>query len=463
MIDWGMAGALLASIDSSREAVATDTAQLGSETPRFQNKDYPVSPFPLAVAASNLDAHRRMTERYVSLLERVLSLYHSSADVRSYFRLSTNEERLVLADTSLTPSIRICRLDGYIGQADGKVRFLENNTDCPAGILFTERLNLLVDRIVERTSPAVAASKLLKMPLDETDCARQELLAAYHEQGGEKENPVIAILQIKGRSNVESLEMAEEFSAKGTATFVADPRDVAVSASGVSLEGRQADIVWNKVNTVYWNQLVAEAPSLLEHWHEAIASRRVCHVNPFAARYITESKSCAAFLQEPAFAHHFDASEQAFLRQVLPWSRKMEAGKMVEYGEEKREITELLLSRQADFVIKEPYDIRGDGVTIGRGVERAYWVERVARAARAGYTAQEFINGQTYPVLVDIAGMRVIPMTASLDSFMFGGRLRGLGSKAGLGYKVNVFQGGRKLAVRIYGAMESSSPDDHEN
>ena len=43
----------------------------------------------------------------------------------------------------------------------------------------------------------------------------------------------------------------------------------------------------------------------------------------------------------------------------------------------------------------------------------------------------------------------------SLDSFVFGGRLCGLGSKAGLGHKVNLFQGGRKLAVRVYEWEES--------
>jgi hypothetical protein len=453
MIDWGRAGALLASIHLRSEDVAAAVTRLGGESPRFQNKDYPLSPFPLVVASSRLEAHRRTTERYMSLLERVLDLYNSSPDVRSYFGLSEDEESLVRADPSLTPSIRISRLDGYIDQRNGSVRFLENNTDCPAGILFTERLNLLVDRIIKLVVPE-AGSKLVEMPLDQTDCARQELLAAYRQQGGEKESPVIAILQIRGRSNVESVEMAEEFSARGTPTFVADPREFTVTANGVQVEGRHTDIVWNKVNTVYWNQLVVESPSLLKRWSEAIASRRVCHLNPFSARYVTESKCCAAFLQEAEFAHHFDESEQEFLRQVLPWSRKVAAGKIVEYGGDNPEIVELLLSRQADFVIKEPYDIRGDGVTIGRGVSRNYWVEKVEHAAREGYTAQEFIVGQTYPVLVGISEMEVTPMTASLDSFMFGGRLRGLGSKAGLGYKVNVFQGGRKLAVRVYDAME---------
>ncbi|HKG80271.1 MAG TPA: hypothetical protein VKA78_12645 [Pyrinomonadaceae bacterium] len=449
MIDWGRAGALLASIDSKADVVATDAARVVAASPRFQNKDFPLSPLPLTVAAAKVEEHRRTAERYMALLERVLGLYAASADVRSYFALTEDEENLARVPGTLTPLIRISRLDGYLKQADARICFLENNTDCPAGILFTERLNLMLDRIINDVNPQVA-SQLVELPLDRTDCARQELLAAYRQQGGDKDEPVIAVLQISGRSNVESMEMAEEFSNRGTPTFVADPREVAVSAGGVEVGGRQADIIWNKVNTVYWNQLVGESPALLKRWLEAVTSGRVCHINPFSARYVTESKSCAAFLQEAEFADHFDQADREFLQSVLPWSRKVKTGKVVEYGGEQVEITELLLSRPADFVIKEPYDIRGDGVTIGRGVPRDYWVEKVKLAAREGYTAQEFITGQTYPVLLDTAKMEVALLTASLDSFMFGGRLCGLGSKAGLGYKVNVFQGGRKLAVRVY-------------
>ena len=453
MIDWAIVGTLLASIHKRRRTIEANMGFLCRESPRFQNIDYPLSPFPLAVAATRFDDHRETAEHYMNLLERVINLYHTSAEVRSYFGLRPEEENLVRADTRLTPSIRIARLDGYLAQGNSTIRFLENNTDCPAGILFTERLNLLVDRVIE-CAVAETGVKRIDMPFDQTDCARQELLAAYRQQGGTKTNPIIAILQISGKSNVESVEMAEEFSARGTPTFVADPREVVVSADGVRLEGREVDLIWNKVNTVYWNRLVADSPGLLGHWADVIASRETCHINPFAARYITESKLCSSFFQEQEFAHYFELVEREFLGRVLPWSRKLVAGKLVEYDSESWEISELLLARQADFVIKEPYDIRGDGVTIGRSVDRKCWVEGVDRAIREGHMAQEFIVGQTYPVLTEVREMEVLPMTTSFDSFMFGGRLSGLGSKAGLGHKVNLFQGGRKLAVRVYAPME---------
>ena len=456
MIDWAIAGSLLASISRRQSALETDAERLCREFPRFQNIDYPLTLLPITVAASHLDNHRSVVEHYVACLERVISHYLSSADVRAYFALSPEEENLVRADTSLKPAIRIARLDGYINQADGKLRILENNSDCPAGILFTERINLLTDRLLERVN-AESGVALVKMPLDERDCARQEMLAAYRQQGGDKKNPTIAILQIKGRSNLESIEMAKEFCARGTQTFVADPREVSVSADGVRMEGREVDLIWNKVNTVYWNNLVAETPGLLGRWAEAISSRRVCHINPFASRYVTESKLCAAFMQEPEFAHHFEPAEREFLKEVLPWSRKLKEGKEVEYKGKSWEMSELLRERQFDFVLKQPYDIRGDGVTIGRSVTRSEWEEALKRAVSEGNTAQEFINGQSYPVMTGARETQVTPMTASFDSFMFGGRLCGLGAKASLKHKVNLFQGGRKLAVRVYAWKEKAA------
>jgi hypothetical protein len=40
-------------------------------------------------------------------------------------------------------------------------------------------------------------------------------------------------------------------------------------------------------------------------------------------------------------------------------------------------------------------------------------------------------------------------MAISMDTYVLNGRVRGFGSKASLNPRVNVFQGGRKLAVHV--------------
>ena len=229
-------------------------------------------------------------------------------------------------------------------------------------------------------------------------------------------------------------------------TFV---RYDAFEASAVSYARRPIHIIWNKLNTVYWNQLLTQSPSWLSSWCDAIQRRIVCHINPFSSRYVVENKRSVAFFQEDQFATLLTDAERQLVRRILPWSRKLEVGKRVELDGASHDLRDLVWQRQVDFVLKEPYDIRGDGVTIGRAVDRRTWERNVQRGFDEGHVVQRFVRALTYPILELGSHATVIPMTISLDSFVLGGRFAGFGSKASLNDKVNLFQGGRKVAVRI--------------
>ena len=70
----------------------------------------------------------------------------------------------------------------------------------------------------------------------------------------------------------------------------------------------------------------------------------------------------------------------------------------------------------------------------------------MAAAWDSGAVLQSYVSPARYPVLR--AGEDApSDLNVSLDSFVFDGRLVGLGSKASAGSKVNLFQGGVKLAV----------------
>lgn len=448
MIEWAAAGSMLAAIARRRESIAAAAEEALKTWPKFRNIDYDLIPLPLVVSAERLEHHRRTVERYVDILERVIELYGREPDVRDYFGFSADEDALIRQDAGFRRNIRICRLDGYLAQRDGRLRILENNADCPAGILFTPRLNNLIDAVTAGALEDLP-HRPEPMPLDRGDGALRQLLDSYREWGGEEAVPSLAILQVRGKSNVESMEMAAEFSAAGYPTVVADPREVSFTRGGAEIGGRPVHLVWNKINTVYWNQFLAESPGLLKVWMEAIGGRRICHVNPFSSRYIVESKRCLAFVQEPEYARHFSAEDLSFVEGLLPWARKLGRDREVEFEGERVGLMRLLEERQADFVLKEPYDIRGDGVTIGRSVDRSTWLRRLESGAENGHVAQAFIRPMQYPVMT-LKDEAVTTMSFSLDSFVFGGGLKGLGSKASLEDKVNLFQGGRKLAVRVF-------------
>lgn len=448
MIDWESAGTQLAAALGGRQGLKERAERSGSKWPRYQNTSYPLVPLPVIIPTAAAAEHAATVEQYVGLLEKAIALYRADSAVREYFGLDSLQEELVRAPSGLRREVCVCRLDGYLNAHDGSIQILEHNADAPAGTLFTGRLNGLVEEVASGVLGA-AGCKLVPSGIDRADALLSTLLQCYRESGGKEAAPRIAILQETGKSNVESLEMAAEYTARGVETLVVDPKDLVFEANAVSHARRPIHIIWNKLNTVYWNQLLTRSPSWLRSWCDAIQRRLVCHINPFSSRYIVENKRSVAFFQEDQFATSLTESERQLVRRILPWSRKLEMGKRVELDGVTHDLWDLVWQRQVDFVLKEPYDIRGDGVTIGRAVDRQTWERSVQRGFEEGHVVQRFVRALTYPILELGANATVVPMTISLDSFVLGGRFAGFGSKASLNDKVNLFQGGRKVAVRI--------------
>ncbi len=455
MIDWAnqsrVLAELLAGADDVREVGRVRAAEAAQA--RFRNIDYPFTPMPLLVDAPRLVGVQAQVEAYVALLEQVIARYRADAEIRAYFALGEAAEALIATDDGLARQIAVCRLDGYVRQDDGTLCLLENNTDCPAGPLFTQRLDALVD---DALAPVLGRLGLASraLPGDAVGAFWQVLLAGYRAWGGRAAPPRGGVLQLAGRGNVESDELAAELRGLGVPAAVIDPRDAHFTARGVEYDGVPVELVWNKINTASFRGVVAAHPEVIAGWRDAIASRSVCHLNGFGARYVTENKLCAAFLQEERFAHHLTPAEHALVAALLPWSRKLEPGKRVRFADGEHDLTTLVRERQVDFVLKEPYDIRGDGVTIGRAVDRSTWETAVDAAVAGGHTAQAFIRPAQVPVLRDTGGRAVASMPVSLDSFVFHGQLAMMGSKASFADKLNLFQGGRKLAVRIVDPVE---------
>lgn len=461
MIDWhgyarGLAaftspdgGALAGSDGAARGLDADAIAARVAAWPKFQNTPYAVSPLPLLTSDAAWRAHAVRIERYVALLERVVELYRSSADVRLYIDLAPDEEALALLDSGLERNVAVARIDGYLRAEDGSLRILENNADAPAGTLFTPRLNAFVDDL-SGARLAAAGVVLRPFPLDGDVAILDWFRAAYRVWSGREGVPRLAILQETGKANVESREMAAAFSAAGVPAVMCDPGEIVIDGGAARGPNGPVDVVWNKINTVGWRRYAAANPAVVRRWGEIVARRLCLHLNPFSARFVIESKRSLALLHEERFVPLFSADERAFLAGVLPWATKLEAGKEVAFGGARADLRTLVLEQRHRFVLKEPYDIRGDGVTVGRSCDQPVWAERVARGFAEGNIVQEYIAPLKLPIVVPQTGT-VAPMNVSLDSFVFDGRCVGLGSKASFNDRVNLFQGGQKLAVRSTG------------
>ncbi|MGX7828205.1 hypothetical protein ACTG9Q_24250 [Actinokineospora sp. 24-640] len=436
MIDWvrqGRALALVAADPGRAQAIARTVAAV---SPVHANKDFAVPPLPLFVERARVPGHAADVEGYARLLGRLLALFVEDRQVQAYFRLRPAELALCLAPARLSGRVWIARLDGYLAEDTLAPVVLENNADAPAGTLFTPRVNALVDTVYGELDTAHRPGGFA-----DDRVFVHALLAAAAEGGLDRDEVVLAVLQPRGAPNRESEELITRCQGLGVEAFLADPRDVQVDGERVSFAGRRATLAWNKVNTAGWRRLAADCEST---WRAALDARFV-HVNPFAARFVAESKLALACVQ--TFAAKFSAEEQAVAARLLPWSAKLAPDMTHPHVE--ADVLAHLADHRGRYVIKEHYDIRGDGVTIGHAVSGTHWRQRLGQGVREGWVVQRYVPPARVPV-PDPTG-RVVPMAVSLDSFLFAGRFHGFGAKAGQQAKVNVFQGGVKVAVRGFG------------
>jgi hypothetical protein len=406
--------------------------------PAFQNIAYPVALPPLVVDGRRLDEHRATVEAYVALLEKLIALYRGDREVRALFGLGPVADELIDAEGPPVREIRVCRLDGYVEQGTGRLQILENNADCPAGTLFTPRLNAIVRRLIGARAPRP------RLPMDDGDPFTALLAGEATGRGLE-----IAVLQLRGRSNRESHEVAAVLNAAGHRTSVVDPRELELTADGLVAAGRRLDVVWNKINTAAFCELVTEAPELVGRLAAAARHPGAPRmINSHGARHVAEAKTSLAVLHSAELAGRVTDDERALIARVVPWTVRLDRDAEVEYDGSRWPLATLTVERRAELVLKQRYDIRGDGVTIGRATPPDAWDAAIAAAWGTGAVLQRYVAPTRYPVRL-LGGGPPAELNTSLDSFVFDGRLVGLGAKASARDKVNLFQGGSKLAVVV--------------
>jgi hypothetical protein len=427
---------LLAQVAALDEA---EVQRFAAAQPVFQNISYPLALPPLMVDGARLAEHRADVEAYVALLEKVVALYGSSAEVRRFFGLDAAAGELIAAEGHPARAIRVCRLDGYVEASTGRMQILENNADCPAGTLFTPRLNRMIRHLLGGALPAPC------LAMDDGDPFTATLLAGF----APGQAIAAAVLQLRGRGNRESDEVAAVLRGAGHACAVVDPRELALSDDGLCARGQRLDLVWNKINTAAWVELLPEAPGLVE-----LLARTSGHparprlVNSFGARYVAEAKTSLALLHAEAHAARFTAEERALVARLVPWTARLDRDAEVAFEGERWPLAALVGARQADLVLKQRYDIRGDGVTIGRSTTAVAWRDAIEAAWGTGAVVQRHVAPTRYPVRL-VGSAELAEHNVSLDSFVFDGALVGLGAKASVHDKVNLFQGGSKLAVVV--------------
>ncbi|RRO07643.1 circularly permuted type 2 ATP-grasp protein [Pectobacterium aquaticum] len=406
------------------------------------NKAFDLLPAVMFIDSERHQKYARLAEDYHRLLRKILVLYRERPEVRFWFGFPPLVESLCMLEPGYDNEIIICRFDSY--PTENGFKILENNTDCPAGVLFTRHHRQAITGL-PLISSFLHENVQVADTLNQSDEAFfHALLQAHENRTGQKIRQAFCILQPEGKVSAEVKLMQQVLESMNITSVIADPGSLTYKNGQLYHEQTAIEVIWNKINTCYFDEMLTQ-PGRTSALIRAICENKVTHVNSFASRYVTESKRSLALMKDTRFRHLFTAEENALIDMLLPWACSISETNVSYQGVQGSAVAHALANKDA-FVLKMPYDIRGEGVILGKESTDEEWRCAVENAHKNRSILQEYISIHKFPVYTpDTKSIAVYNM--SLDFFMYNGKFAGFGSKISKNLKVNIFQGGSKNIV----------------
>jgi len=428
------------------EAAALDAAARLEDDFRRQGVTFAGQPMPSFVrphfvAKADFEALRSSGRRLVDLCARV-ARHAFAGDVSrllDFLGTPEAEARWVRLDPG-EPDVVLSRVDAFLSPAGP--RFIEINSDAPAGFGYGDRMAQLVRELP--VFRAFAAGHAVAYPASAPSLV-DAVLALARESGNPQ--PRIAIVdwaEVKTRADQEILR--EAFAARGADCFLADPRDTELRDGQPTFRGRACDVVYRRAVLSELVERADEAHAFLE----AYRARQVPFVNSLRCR-ASEDKAFFALLTDEAFAELLSEEERAFVAEVVPWTRRVEERRTRKSGRE-IDLLAFVLENRESLVLKPAHGYGGASVYVGTETESAQW-ERAVRAALGGaWVVQERVEipEEPFPV-VDAGRLAFQPFKVNVNPFYVRGADVGAVTRASRSAVINVSAGGGSVPTFVVG------------
>lgn len=427
------------------EAAALDQAERLQDGFRrhaviFAGRPMPSFVRPHFVGRAELGILRKAACRLVELSARVARHAFSGDLARLLAFLGTPEAeaRHVRLDPG-PPDVVLSRVDAFL--SDGRPRFIEINSDAPAGFGYGDRMAELVrelpvfSRFAERfrvSYPASAPS------LVDAVLRAGEVLCAGAR-------PTVAIVdwaEVKTRPDQEILN--EAFLAQGASCFLADPREAERRGGRLLFSGRAVDVVYRRAVLSELVEREAESRVFLE----AYRAGEAVFVNSLRCR-VSEDKGLFALLTDEAFSALMSEDERGFVDRVVPWTRRVEERRTRKDGHEIDLVPHVLEHRES-FVLKPAHGYGGASVFVGSETEASEWDGAVRAALAGAWVVQERVEIPEEPFPV-VEGERLAfrPFKVNVNPFYVRGAEVGAVTRASRSAVINVSAGGGSVPTFV--------------
>jgi uncharacterized circularly permuted ATP-grasp superfamily protein len=335
------------------------------------------------------------------------------------------------------PDVALSRVDGFI--ADDRVRFIEINSDAPAGFGYADRMTEVFARLplvagMTSTDPLLAVGSI-------------DALVSNLRSHARVANPRVAIVDLKTvRTRPDQEILREEFARRGLDTILADPRDMEIAKGRLVAKGQAIDLVYRRTVIGEVLAIENEAPAFFEAYAKSFA----VFVNSFRC-YLSEDKAFFAILTDERFASLLSEGERAFVATYVPWTRKVEE-RRTEWGGRSIELLPWIEAHREALVLKPTHGYGGDNVIVGSSVDDRRWSGAVRDAsAKGGWIVQErvLIPEEEFPVFDADGTLSFESLKVNTNPFYVGGVEVGAVTRISRDPVINVSAGGGSVPTFV--------------
>lgn len=404
----------------------------------FDGKPMPTFLRPQFVDQATFDTLTTGANRLVRLCERVANTaFDGNLEALLDFLGAPEEHRRVLRLDPAGPDVSLSRVDGFI--EDGAVRFIELNSDAPAGFGYAERMTDVFAQL-----PLV---RQMRSSDHMETIGSVDALAAELRAHAKIANPRIAIVDlrtVKTRPDQEILR--DEFLRRGLDTILCDPRDMEIAGGRLVAQSAPVDLVYRRTVIGEVLAIELEAPAFFEAYAKGLA----VFVNSFRC-YLSEDKAFFAILTDERFEDLLTPDERTFVAAHVPWTRKVEDRATTWQGGS-IELARFIEAHREGLVLKPSHGYGGKSVLVGTSVAPAAWSAAVQAAVNdGGWIVQERVHipEEEFPVFEADGTLRFESLKVNTNPFYVGGAAVGAVTRVSRDAVINVSAGGGSVPTFV--------------
>ena len=329
-------------------------------------------------------------EALISAVDRMLRLALASPQLLSLMQLYPAEKMLAAVDPGYEMSEVSAQLDLQI--QNGSLHVLQYNADALSGAAYSEGLSdIFYDcpPVKEFRSRYKLTRMGGKKPFLDALLKAYKMFSAGGAARGtvHPKKPRIAILEFRNASGRSEYEIFRDyFRAEGYETELVSPDQLEYRNGVLKAGNLDIDLMYRRISAQeFLLRFTLNHPLV-----QAYRDRRVCIVNSFRSE-LSHKKAMFALLTEESLTAKFPINERRAIKEHLPWTRVVKAGKATR-GSESVDLLEFIKQNRETLVLRPNDEYTDLHSFVGYEHDDGSWARALREAQRSPYVVQERVK-----------------------------------------------------------------------